>query len=54
MNMIGNFGSFASASIFPVLYRCSGSAALYFTVAALLNVAAVLMWLRMTPRGASR
>ena len=54
MNMIGNFGSFASASVFPVLYRWSGSAALYFTVAALLNVAAVVMWLRMTPRGASR
>ena len=26
MNMIGNFGSFVSASLFPVLYRWTGSA----------------------------
>jgi ACS family glucarate transporter-like MFS transporter len=47
MNMVGNFGSFVSASVFPVLYRWSGSAALYFAVAALLNVIAAGLWLRI-------
>jgi ACS family glucarate transporter-like MFS transporter len=47
MNMIGNFGSFVSASIFPVFYRLSGGPGLYFGVAALLNAVAAIVWLRM-------
>lgn len=47
MNMFGNFGSFVSANAFPLLHRLTGSASAYFTVAALMNVAAVFCWLRM-------
>ncbi|MBI4877722.1 MAG: MFS transporter [Acidobacteria bacterium] len=47
MNMIGNFGSFVSASIFPVLYGWTGGAAAYFGVAAALNVVAALVWFWM-------
>ena len=47
MNMVGNLGSFVSASIFPVLYRLSHGATLYFLVAALMNAAAVLVWWKM-------
>jgi MFS transporter, ACS family, glucarate transporter len=52
MNMIGNLGSFVSASVFPVLYRSSGSAALYFAIAAALNVVAAGIWMKM--QGPSR
>ncbi len=49
MNMIGNLGSFVSASVFPVLLRVTGSATAYFLVAATLNVGAVFCWLAMKP-----
>ncbi|MCX6635721.1 MAG: MFS transporter [Acidobacteria bacterium] len=54
MNMIGNFGSFASASLFPVMNRWTGDATAYFFVAAALNLLAGALWLRMrTPERAS-
>lgn len=50
MNMVGNFGSFVSASAFPVLHRWTGSAATYFLLACLLNVTAAVIWLAMKPQ----
>lgn len=47
MNMLGNLGSFVSASIFPLLYRWSGDASAYFVTAALLNVIAAGLWTMM-------
>jgi ACS family glucarate transporter-like MFS transporter len=47
MNMLGNIGSFVSANAFPFLHGLTGSAAAYFTVAAVLNLGAVLCWLLM-------
>ncbi|MBK9167783.1 MAG: MFS transporter [Bryobacterales bacterium] len=47
MNMWGNFGSFVSASVFPVLLDWTGSATAYFQLAALLNIAAIAAWTRM-------
>ncbi|MBM3744539.1 MAG: MFS transporter [Acidobacteria bacterium] len=47
MNMVGNFGSFVSASVFPLMERSTGDASAYFLVAAALNVAAAVIWLRM-------
>lgn len=48
MNMIGNFGSFVSASVFPLLVTAERGAAVYFLVAGALNVVAVLLWTRMS------
>jgi len=54
MNMIGNFGSFVSASVFPVMNRWTGDATAYFFVAAALNLLAGGLWLRMSaPRRTS-
>jgi ACS family glucarate transporter-like MFS transporter len=50
MNMVGNIGAFASANAFPYLYGLTGTATAYFTIAAVLNLAAVLCWLQMRPR----
>ncbi len=48
MNTVGNLGAFVSANAFPILTRMNGGdAGLYFFVAALLNVAGAVMWLRM-------
>jgi ACS family glucarate transporter-like MFS transporter len=47
MNMVGNLGSFVSANAFPFLFGITGSAGAYFTVTALMNVAAIFCWLRM-------
>ena len=47
MNMIGNFGSFVSASVFPLLVSPERGAAAYFLVAGILNVLAAALWLRM-------
>jgi len=47
MNMVGNFGSFVSASVFPLMNRWTGDATAYFLVAATLNLAAAAIWLRM-------
>jgi len=45
--MIGNLGSFVSASIFPVMYRLTGDGMAYFLTAAALNVTAAAVWLLM-------
>jgi ACS family glucarate transporter-like MFS transporter len=47
MNMVGNLGSFVSSVTFPALLQSTGSAAAYFYVAALLNVLAMLCWMRI-------
>ncbi|MCC7018076.1 MAG: hypothetical protein IT564_12850, partial [Rhodospirillales bacterium] len=47
MNMVGNIGSFTSASVFPVMNRVTGGAGAYFLTAAALNLLAVLCWSRM-------
>jgi MFS transporter, ACS family, glucarate transporter len=47
MNMIGNFGSFVSAGLFPVLLRVTGSAGAYFAVAAALNLVGIACWIGM-------
>jgi ACS family glucarate transporter-like MFS transporter len=54
MNMIGNFGSFASANAFPWLYRATGDAGAYFRLAAVLNLLAILCWIWMRPRSGAR
>lgn len=50
MNMSGNIGAVVSANVFPALKQATGSAAAYFVLAALLNLAAVYCWTRMKPR----
>lgn len=47
MNMLGNIGSFVSANAFPYLHGLTGSASAYFWVAASINVAAVVCWVKM-------
>ncbi|HWB87510.1 MAG TPA: MFS transporter [Bryobacteraceae bacterium] len=47
MNMVGNLGSFVSASLFPLMYQSTGDAKSYFLLAAALNVAAATVWLAM-------
>ncbi len=47
MNMIGNIGSFISANAFPWLIAWTASAEAYFLLAAALNLASVLLWVRM-------
>jgi ACS family glucarate transporter-like MFS transporter len=54
MNMIGNFGSFVSASVFPVMNRLTGDAMAYFFTAAALNVAAAAVWFAMKADRAGR
>jgi ACS family glucarate transporter-like MFS transporter len=49
MNMSGNIGAVVSASAFPYLRQLTGSAGAYFSLAALLNLAAIACWLRMKP-----
>jgi len=51
MNMLGNFGSFASANAFPFLHGLTGSASAYFLAAALMNAGAVVIWFRMKSLG---
>ena len=50
MNMAGNIGAFASASIFPLLQHLTGGAAAYFGAAAALNLAAATTWMAMGTR----
>ncbi len=47
MNMLGNFGSFVSATTFPLLHQATGGASAYFFVAASLNVLSIACWSRM-------
>jgi MFS transporter, ACS family, glucarate transporter len=47
MNMVGNLGAFVSANAFPWLLGLTGSARAYFTVAAAMNLLAVVCWWQM-------
>jgi ACS family glucarate transporter-like MFS transporter len=49
MNMVGNIGAFASANAFPYLHKLTGNSAAYFSIAAVLNLAAVICWFQMRP-----
>jgi ACS family glucarate transporter-like MFS transporter len=49
MNMVGNLGSFVSSIAFPYLLKVTGSASVYFYVAALLNLVALGCWLGVRP-----
>ncbi|WP_194775364.1 MFS transporter [Pararhodonellum marinum] len=49
MNMAGNLGSFVTALAFPYLKDWTGSVTPFFIIGALLNVAAIFIWLRMKP-----
>jgi ACS family glucarate transporter-like MFS transporter len=51
MNMVGNFGSLASAALFPVLAEATGTPNTYFLVAAAMNVGAVVCWVGMKSVG---
>jgi ACS family glucarate transporter-like MFS transporter len=44
MNMVGNLGSFVSSIAFPALLQATGSAAVYFYLAAALNLVAIVCW----------
>ncbi len=50
MNMAGNLGSFLTALAFPYLAAWTNGSAPFFVTAAVLNVAAILLWLRIDPR----
>jgi ACS family glucarate transporter-like MFS transporter len=50
MNMVGNFGALASASLFPLLRGSDGQPGPYFAAAAVLNGLAAVAWLGMKGR----
>lgn len=50
MNMAGNFGSFLTALAFPYMLKLTGSHQPYFWIAAVLNLLAIGLWLRIDPR----
>jgi hypothetical protein len=45
--MVGNFGAFASANLFPYVQSLTGSAAAHFALAAALDLAGVWCWFYM-------
>jgi ACS family glucarate transporter-like MFS transporter len=49
MNMAGNIGSFVSSIAFPYLLRATSSARSYFWIAAVVNLFAIVCWLRVRP-----
>lgn len=49
MNMVGNLGSFVSSITFPALLQATGSAAVYFYLAAALNLVAIVCWSWVRP-----
>ncbi len=49
MNMAGNLGSFVTALAFPYLMALTSSDKLFFYIAALLNLIAIALWLRIKP-----
>ena len=49
MNMAGNIGSFFTALAFPYLKDWTGSVTPFFLIGAMLNVIAILIWLKMKP-----
>jgi ACS family glucarate transporter-like MFS transporter len=48
MNMMGSIGAFASSVCFPWLLGLTGDVKTYFFIAALLNVAAIVCWWRIS------
>ena len=51
MNMCGSVGALVSASAFPFLQHKTGTSSVYFTIAALLDLAGILCWLGMRSLG---
>ena len=49
MNMAGNLGSFATTLAFPYLKDTFNSTEPFFYIGAVLNVIAIVVWLRMRP-----
>ncbi len=49
MNAVGSAGAFASSVSFPWLLKLTGSATVYFSAAACLNVGAIVCWLLIRP-----
>ncbi len=50
--MAGNLGSFATPLAFPYLLGWTGSTAMFFYIAAGLNVGAACLWMLADPRRA--
>jgi ACS family glucarate transporter-like MFS transporter len=49
MNMMGNFGSFVSANLFPLLQAATGSATAYFVLVMVMNLYSAGAWYFMRP-----
>lgn len=49
MNMAGNIGSFITALAFPYLRDWTGSVTPFFIIGAVLNILAIIMWLKIKP-----
>jgi MFS transporter, ACS family, glucarate transporter len=49
MNMAGNLGSFITSLAFPYLLAWVGTPSVFFYVAAIFNILAVFVWLKMNP-----
>jgi ACS family glucarate transporter-like MFS transporter len=47
MNMLGNFGSFVSANVFPLVEQWTGSADAYFYLVCAMSLGAALCWMGM-------
>ena len=47
MNMLGNFGSFVSANVFPLVEQWTGSADAYFYLVCAMSICAALCWTGM-------
>ena len=49
MNMAGNIGSFITALAFPYLRDWTGSVTPFFIIGAVLNILAIIMWIKIKP-----
>jgi predicted small integral membrane protein len=49
MNTMGAMGSFASSLLFPILISWTGNIAVYFYLAALLNIVGLACWRYIEP-----
>lgn len=49
MNMAGNLGAFITSLAFPYLLSWAGSPSVFFYVAAVFNITALFVWLKMNP-----
>ena len=50
MNMAGNLGSFVTALAFPYMLSMTGTPLPFFYLAAILNIAAIFIWLKIKPQ----